>query len=260
MLSLQQIIAYYPNLSPDGAEQCLREYLQYKILKSVFASPWWNKLRFIGWTALRIIYGNARFSEDIDFDNDGTMSFEDFTALSMYIQKDLEKEWLEVRIRTIQKWAFHCNISIPELLYANNLSPMKNQTILIQIDTVAQWYQYEPINHYLSKFDVQTNILTLEPSLLLAQKLYTVFARKRTKGRDFFDIVFLLWITKQPDYEYLHQKLWITDAIQLKEYLKKNLEWLDLIQLQRDVQPFLFDSKDQSVLLFPQIINQTSFA
>jgi hypothetical protein len=48
--------------------------------------------------------------------------------------------------------------------------------------------------------------------------------------------------------------------MELKTYLTKNLEGLDLIQLQRDVQPFLFDPKDQSVVLFPQIINQTSFA
>lgn len=259
MLSLQQIAAYYPQISINESEYILKEYLQYKILKSVFASPYGSKLRFIGWTALRIIYGNQRFSEDIDFDNDWTISFDEFTKLSDYIQKDLEKEWLQVRIKTIEKWAFHCNISIPALLYDNNLVPMKNQTILIQIDTVAQWYEYIPTTYYLNKFDVQANILTVSPDLLLAQKIYTVFSRKRFKGRDFFDIVFLIWITKKPDYWYVEQKLWISDALKVKEYLLKKSQWLDFQALQRDVQPFLFDAENQSVALFPEIIEQTTF-
>jgi predicted nucleotidyltransferase component of viral defense system len=38
------------------------------------------------------VYGSGRFSEDIDFDNDGTISFEEFDLLSQYIKKDLELE------------------------------------------------------------------------------------------------------------------------------------------------------------------------
>lgn len=90
MLDLQQIVAYYPPFLQDNKEHILREYLQYKILKSIFSSQWGTKLRFIGGTALRIVHGNARFSEDIDFDNDGTMSFEEFGLLAQYIQRDLE--------------------------------------------------------------------------------------------------------------------------------------------------------------------------
>jgi Nucleotidyl transferase AbiEii toxin, Type IV TA system len=59
----------------------------------------------------------------------------------------------------------------------------------------------------MNKFDVQTNILTISPQLLLSQKIHTVFERKRIKGRDFFDIVFLLGITQNPDYRYLQEKL-----------------------------------------------------
>lgn len=256
MLDLQQILVYYATWLQHNAEHILREYLQYKILKSIFASKRGSKLRFIWWTALRIVYGNTRFSEDIDFDNDGTMTFEEFDLLAQHIQRDLELQWLTVRMRTIEKWAFHCNISIPELLYDNKLAPMKNQTILIQIDTTAQWYIYDSTVYYLNKFDVQTDILTISPSLLLAQKIYTVFERKRLKGRDFFDIVFLLWITQTPDYWYLEQKLWITDSKQVKEYLLTKSMWLNFDMLQQDVQPFLFDSNNQSVALFPRIVEQ----
>ena len=259
MFNLPQILTYFPWLSASKAESCLREYLQCKILKSIFSSPYGKSLRFIGGTSLRIVYGNTRFSEDLDFDNDGTISFEDFTALSEHIQKDIEQEWLEVRVRTIKKGAFHCHVNIPSLLYENHLAPMKTQTILIQIDTHNQGYRYEPTSYFLSKFDVQANILTVSPSLLLSQKLYTCFTRKRLKGRDFFDIVFLLGLTKKPDYGFLEQKLEITTGEGITAYLLEKAEGIDFATLQNDVQPFLFDPTNQSVALFPQIIQQTTW-
>lgn len=259
MFSLTQVLWYYPQGLQYNKGHILREYLQYKILKSIFSSQRGPKLRFIWGTALRIVYGSGRFSEDIDFDNDGTISFEEFGLLSQHIKKDLALEWLIVNIRTIEKWAFHCHISIPEILYNNQLSPMKNQTILIQIDTVSQWYDYTPTNYYMNKFDVQTNILTISPQLLLSQKIHTVFERKRIKGRDFFDIVFLLGITQTPDYWYLQEKLWIRTPEEVKNYILTKSKWLNFELLQRDVEPFIFDSNNKSVLLFIDIIQQTTF-
>lgn len=103
MLELQQILSYYPANQQQNKEHILREYLQYKILKSIFSSTWAEKLRFIGGTSLRIVYGNTRFSEDLDFDNDGSLTFEDFNLLSEKVKKDLELQGLIVRIRTLKK-------------------------------------------------------------------------------------------------------------------------------------------------------------
>ena len=49
----------------------MREYLQYRVLGIIFSSPFAEKLVFLGGTCLRIVHGNRRFSEDIDFDNLG---------------------------------------------------------------------------------------------------------------------------------------------------------------------------------------------
>jgi predicted nucleotidyltransferase component of viral defense system len=58
-------------------------------------------LCFIGGTALRLCYGHERFSEDLDFDNNG-LSFEDFELMIAYANKNLlikgfETEWRVVR-------------------------------------------------------------------------------------------------------------------------------------------------------------------
>lgn len=136
---------------------------------------------------------------------------------------------------------------------------MKNQTILIQIDTVSHGYTYEPTRKILNKFDIQTPILTCTPELLLAHKLYTVFERKRMKGRDFFDIVFLLGRDIKPDMGYIQAMMGINTPQALHAYILDKCVWLDLAALQRDAQPFLFNSQDQSVVLFPEIIAQARF-
>ena len=69
MITLDQILAAYPENLRAFKESILKEYLQYKILNSIFNSEHANKLAFLGGTALRIVYGSTRFSEDLDFDN-----------------------------------------------------------------------------------------------------------------------------------------------------------------------------------------------
>lgn len=249
----------YFSASMLGKENlCLKEYLQYKILRAIFNSEHGNKLSFLWWTALRIVYDNPRFSEDLDFDN-FNLSFEEFDDLSQVIKRELELEWLIVETQIVKKGAFHCNIKIPELLYKNHLAPMGNTKILIQVDTVSQWYNYKPITTNISKFDTQTTILNCSTELILAQKLFCCFERKRIKWRDFYDIVFLLWKTKSPDLNYLSEKLWISDNKELKKYILKNCVWLDFEYLHKDVAPFLFDPTTQAIKMFPQIIEQTEF-
>jgi hypothetical protein len=66
-------------------------------------------------------------------------------------------------------------------------------------------------------------------------------------------------LTKQPDYSFLEQKLGISTGEALKHYLLEKATAVDFPTLQRDVQPFLFNANDQSVALFPQIIEQTKW-
>ena len=72
----------------------------------------------------------------------------------------------------------------------------------------------------INKFDVLRNIITSPIDVLYSQKLYTVFNRKRPKGRDFFDILFLSNKTK-PNFDYLNLKLKIKTEKALKAYLIK---------------------------------------
>ena len=256
MLNLAQIEEQYPESLRPFKRALLREYLQCKILEIIFASEYSTKLSFLGGTALRIMYNNTRFSEDLDFDNFDLQDGE-FEALSKKIHSELEAQGLNVSITIKGKDAFRCNVRFSDLLYDNGISPHDDENILVQIDSLAHGFVYKPDKKILNKFDVFSEIFTTPLDILLSQKMFASINRKTPKGRDFFDIVFLLSITK-PNYPYLQSKLGVNNANDLREKLLNETANFDFKELGKDVQNFLFNASDiKKVELFREFITQT---
>src|SRR3989338_3639058 len=105
MLTLEQIEQQYPERLRVFKRNILREYVQYKILGILFALPVASKLSFLGGTALRMIYENTRFSEDLDFDNFG-LTQEEFFEIAQAMKVGMEREGFGVEINTSMKSAF----------------------------------------------------------------------------------------------------------------------------------------------------------
>lgn len=255
MLNIQTIKAQYPNSLHKFDRNLLREYLQYQILEIIFEHELSRKLSFLGGTCLRIVHQLPRFSEDIDFDNKG-LTEKNFQEIISFLKKQLEKLGFIVEIRIVKKRAFHCYIKFPDLLFQQGLTPQKFEKILIQVDTFDQGYNYESKIFILDKFEFFKQIKVTPKSVILAQKLWTITKRPRYKGRDFYDIMFLLQST-QPDLNFLQDKFGqkslstITDEV-LKKITDAN--WKKII---RDVQPFLFNPEEANKLeLFPKFLKQ----
>jgi len=256
MLSLKELKPYYPESLHDYERFIIREYLQYKILEIIFESPYENKLAFLGGTCLRIVHNNNRFSEDLDFDNFG-LTMNDFNGITAVVKTELERLGYEVEIRNVKKGAYHCYIRFPEILYDEGLTQHKEEKILIRLDTEAHNFNYKPDKPLLNKFDVFTQINTTPKDILLAQKFYAIVNRKRNKGRDFFDIVFLLSQEQTPNYKYLFAKLGIESPEILRRRIIEKCEQLDMKEMAQDVSPFLFNPKDEKkVLLFSKYMEQ----
>ena len=253
MLSLAEIEKYYPENIRAFKRNILREYLQYKILQIIFNSKYANKLSFLGDTALRIVSDNARFSEDLDFDNFG-LKEKEFDEISQLVKKHLELEGYEVEVRNIFKDAYRCYVRIPKLLFDSGLSGYEEEKILIQLDTASHGFRYVPDKVILNKFDVFTEINVTPMDIVLSQKIFAIFNRKVPKGRDFYDAVFLLSKTK-PNYDYLQLKLKIKRKEELKEKILTLENKLDFKELAKDVEPFLFNPADsKKVVLFARYI------
>lgn len=259
MLTLREIQPFYPENLHRFPRFLLREYLQYKILEIIFESKYATHLCFLGGTCLRIVHGNNRFSEDLDFDNID-LKEDAFQDIASEIEKQLGREGYEVELKTVMKGAWYCHIKFPDLLFEEGLSGHTEEKIFIQLDTEPQHFDYEPERHILNKFDVFTTILTTPLSLLMAQKIYAIINPKRNKGRDFFDLVFLMSRGIKPNYSYLDAKLSISNPDAVKEEILDKCDQLNLKEMADDVMPFLFEHSDvKKVVRFADLVKQYSF-
>lgn len=260
MLSLDQILSQYPQEQRQHKRNILREYLQYQILDLIFSHGESKKLTFLGGTALRIVHGNSRFSEDIDFDN-FKLGPEQFCSIAETVKKGLEQRGLSVSTKEVTKGAFRCYIKFPQLLYDLGLSGYKEEQVLIQFDTEPQHFQFTPEIFILNKFEVFSQIQVTPRDVLLSQKLHTAFNRKRAMGRDFYDIVFLLGLGTKPNLDYLNTRLSLSSTQEIRDYVLEKSKTLDFKALAKDVQPFLFNPADaKKVALFADYIGQRGWA
>jgi len=257
MYTLQQITEAYPPVLQGKERHMLREYLQYKILEAIVASKHGAKFIFLGGTALRLMYNNTRFSEDLDFDNIA-VSQDEFVQLAKDIRHAMELQGFEVDVSLAGEGAYRCNVRFKHLLHEAGLSPHDDEKILIQVDSLAHGFDYTPDMKLLRKFDVTTQVPTTPLDILLSQKLFACVNRPRAKGRDFFDIMFLCGLTK-PNYEYLAFKTGVTNETELRAYISEKTAHYNFTSLAKDVAPFLFRASDTHLIeKFPEYFSQVT--
>jgi predicted nucleotidyltransferase component of viral defense system len=247
MLTIDQISEYFPlALRRKNPQGVLVEYLQHELLDSIFKEKSSASLCFFGDTAIRILYQNPRFSEDLDFDNFG-LSFKSFEKLLQTACKDMANKGFVVEYRFVERGAYHCYVKFPDILYQSGISPQSSRKILIRIDTEAKEKYYEPQRYIINRFALYRQILTAPASVLLAQKMMTVVERKREKGRDLFDVSYLMGVA-EPDFSYIAKCM----GCDKKNFLKlfdERLKELDLKFLAKDVEPFLFSAEQKERIL-----------
>ena len=191
---------------------------------------------------MRIIYGNSRFSEDLDFDNFG-LAENQFADLISEIKSGLGLQGYAVETKNVFKGAWRSYIRMPQVLFENELSDLREEKVTIQIDTAPHDFGYRRDLKIINKFDVFTQIYATPIDILLSQKIYAALNRSRAKGRDFFDIVFLLPQTK-PNYDYLAKKLDVKNGKKLKAAIISKTAEFDFDELAKDAQSFLVNAAD----------------
>ncbi len=247
MLTLEQLaVLFPPALMQRNPQGILVEYLQHELLDSIFKHKASADLAFVGGTAIRVLYSSPRFSEELDFDN-FSLSFDQFEALLTAACKDMSYKGFGIEYRFVEKGAYHCYIKFPDILHQAGISPLASRKILIRIDTETKEKNYAPQTFVLNRFSLYRRIYAAPSAVLLSQKMLTVLGRKREKGRDLFDVSYLLGLTG-PDLSYIAGIIHLERTEFLKEF-DQRLEELDFEFLANDVEPFLFDSDQKDRVL-----------
>jgi predicted nucleotidyltransferase component of viral defense system len=210
---------------------------------------------FIGGTCLRLVKGIDRFSEDLDFDCK-SLSKEEFTEMSNGVIQFLQRSGLRVETRDKENpklTAFRCNIHFPELLFDLKLSGHKDERFLIKIESQDQGVSYKPITTDIKGCGFFFPFPVPSDGVLCSMKIAAMLSR--AKGRDFYDLMFLLSLAK-PEYDFLSKRCAIKNLQEFKEATNKLLQTVDLNKKQKDFEHLLFNkTNSERVLRFYGFVN-----
>ncbi len=249
----------------------LREILQEVALLGLWRSKFFEKAAFYGGTALRVIYGLDRFSEDMDFSLLEPLDSFDITGYTSFLEKETKGFGFDVRVERIDK-AIQSPVQ-SAFLKANT----RNQ--LLVIETGEEILQAIPKGQVLKiklevdtdpppDFATQTRYL-LQPIPfavrafvlpdLFAGKMHAVLCRRwknRVKGRDWYDLVWYAANHPELHLYHLEQRMrqtgdWKDDAPMtsesFKDLLTKGINNLDVDQARNEVEPFVKNPENLSI-------------
>lgn len=257
------MLARYECRGAGDYENALREIFQELALLGLWRSRFFEHGAFYGGTALRILHGLDRFSEDMDFSLLRPDPTFDMTPYCAAIEKELKSWGFPVQVELKKKQVVSAVESA--FLKAGTLEQMllihapesvlgrlhKNQVLRIKVEVDTD---PPPDFTTTSQFVLQPipfSVLTYSLPSLFAGKMHALLCRRwgnRVKGRDWFDLVW--YVTQQIplDLKHLSARLrqtghWEkTEPISEEEFrclLSERIDTLDVQAALKDVRPFL---------------------
>jgi len=183
----QQSIEKFTKKYQTVKENIVREYCQHLFLSCFYRLSGSERVLFKGGTALRIIYGSPRFSEDLDFSGFGIKANE-IEDLFANVLSEIEKTNIGVDIR-------EAKITTGGYL-GKAVFTLFDFEIEIKIDVSLRDGRKIKGTSTLIKSEIFSSytILQMPQEMMIQGKIQALFAR--SKARDFFDFYFIL---RHPD-------------------------------------------------------------
>lgn len=270
--AIAKMLEKYDLSTADKTYEALREILQEIVLLGLYRAGFFDHALFYGGTALRILYGLDRFSEDLDFSLIVPNDAFDLGAYEDAVIEALRSFGFEVTIQlkdtggTI-KSAFlkgntsqHLlNIEAPEDI-VKTFGQGRLVKIKFEVDTQPPLDFKSEKKTLLVPSPFIVNTMTL-PSLF-AGKMHAILCRNwssRPKGRDWYDLVWYVSHGYALDLKHLVARLqqncsWQErqglfslplniDKEYILELLKNRIEDLNINAAKRDVEVFISDHR-----------------
>jgi predicted nucleotidyltransferase component of viral defense system len=257
MVDLNLIRNFFPVQIRENSifeKNMLKEYIQLSILDYLSVTPHIRRLTFIGGSNLRLVKGIDRFSEDLDFDCK-ELSPSEFLQMSDDVILFLKRSGYNVEAKDKESGkltAYRRSIYFPHLLFDLGLSGHREERFLIKIEAQDQGVDYRPVTVNIKGCGFYFPFPVPPDPVLCAMKSTAVI--DRGKGRDFYDLMFLLGQTK-PDYDFLTGRKGIHNSGELKLALKERLKNIDLKLKAKDFEHMLFSrGNSDRILMFGEFI------
>lgn len=281
--ALRQMLDTYRVQTRDDYTNALREILQQLALLGLWRSKFFEHAAFYGGTALRVLHGLDRFSEDLDF---SLLKPDPEFSLQPYgnaLRRELAAFGFDVVFETRAKSratriesAFLKANTLNQLLVikpgAGILEGQHAREILkikLEVDTDPPGGFQTVIRPVLLPIPFAVKVYALPD--LFAGKMHAILCRKwktRVKGRDWYDLVWYLARHPQLHMSHLEQRMrqsgdWRGEAplerTALMTLLEEVILVLDVDQARREVSRFVRDQASLEIWsneFFKQIITR----
>ena len=245
---IEQMLFKYTINTENELVNALKEIYQEIALLGLYRGGFFQKAAFYGGTALRILHGLDRFSEDLDFtlfeqDTDFDLEvyfpyiIDEFEALGITISLSKKRKTNQTAIESAflkNDTAVHTlNLEIDDL--SNILEGVhsgKKLKIKFEVDTnPPQKFQTAA---YTLLLPVTFNIIAMTLPNLYAGKLHALMFRNwknRVKGRDWYD--FEWYVKRGEKVNLLHLKERMVDSEHFKKEERLTAEYLQTILIEK---------------------------
>jgi predicted nucleotidyltransferase component of viral defense system len=267
--AVSRMLAKYEPKSVDDSVRALREIIQEVALLGLWRAKFFEHAAFYGGTALRILYGLDRFSEDLDFSLLAPSPDFNLGRYTASLEEELLAFGFNVRVEMVDKAvesavqsAFLKANTRNELLVIEAGEELTEQVaagqvlkVKIEVDTdpppgfsTSTRYLLQPIPFAVRSYSLPD---------LFAGKMHAILFRKwknRVKGRDWFDLVWYAANHPLLNLGHLEQRMRQTghwsgelslSQAAFTDLLFEAIDQLDVNQARKDVAPFV---KDQQML------------
>lgn len=262
--SIRQMLNNYPATTPQIDK--LREVLQQTALLGLSRHQFFNHAVFYGGTALRILHGLDRYSEDLDFSLLIPNPHFDFTPFIYGMHQELLSLGFDLEVDTRSKnvetgiWsAFLKGNTLSMLLSIHEkkvkgIHPEQKIQIKLEIDTDP------PLKHLPTESKLVTNPLPFYVSTyaltdLFAGKMHAALCRNwkgRIKGRDWYDLIWYIQKNIPLNLTHLTERMRQTQHLELHEPFNQNdflerlhakIDTINWELAKADVAPFIGDKQ-----------------
>jgi len=250
--------------SKIGEQTKIREILQQTALLGLERQGFFEQAAFYGGTALRILYGLDRFSEDLDFTLLQPNENFDFTPFLEGMRKELASFGFHMdvtkkvksvetsivsafmKINTIELY-----LAIGEETRAKNV--IHNEKVQIKLEVDINPPPHARFENHLVLNPVTFYVLTLHKSDLFAGKMSAILYRAwkgRVKGRDWYDLIWYIQNKVPLSLSYLEAcmrqagNLAPNDSLdrdRLLEMLRAKIQSIDWESAKADMRSFISD-------------------
>ena len=232
------------------------EYLQERVLALLQDQSAMVPLAFQGGTALRLLYGLDRYSEDLDFALERREDLYRPMEYAHSIREGLVALAFDVEVSVDTHRVVHVLwVRVPGLPFDLGLSPHPAQQLAVKVGVDTTPPAGAGTTTTVVRRRVLLNIQHHDRATLLAGKLHAVLARPHAKGRDFYD---LLWYLAAPDWpdpnlvflnNALSRTAWTGEPVTAGSWaplVAGRVSALDWRLVRRDVEPFIAESSSRA--------------